>query len=839
MGVHLGDFKTHAALVLAAGAIMHPRGDVSISESSDWRHGPTRRMSGAIRSGLPTSRLEIEMSAQHHAATPRDPRRPNTYVGAPVERIEDLRFLRGRGCYLDDLSRPGQWHVAFVRSPRAHGRIGRVDTDAALAMPGVHAVITAADIGHSIPIIPFRRPNPTIAPYAQPVIAAHIVRYVGEPVAMVLADGPELAEDAALAVGIEIVPLPVVADSAASVAGRILLFDGTASNCATTFTAEIGDAAAAFRDAPYTRRETFRVQRQTAFPMETRGLLAEWDQATGHLTMSGAAKLPFFNRRTLAAMMGLPEAAVDYVEYDVGGGFGARGEFYPEDFLCAFAARKFGHPVKWVEDRREHFMTIAHAREADGDIEIAFERDGTIVGIRGDVYVDIGAYVRPNGTTPVRNVAQFLSGPYRVPHLRLAAHAMVSNKTPTGTYRAPGRFEGCFFCERLIDLAARDLGLDRLEIRRRNLLTAAEMPYRLAPIMPDDGLGETACDSGDYTRTFDRCIETFGWQQKSRRQGVATDGRHHGIGVACFIEGGGSGPREHARMDLESDGTVSVYVGSSAIGQGIETIMAQIAADALHVPLSKVRVLHASTNYLRDGFGSYGSRSTVMGGSAIIDAANNLLAALRAAAAKRLGVAAADIRLGDGVAAVASGPSVSWAELAADTPSVDGVFKSSKPTYSYGTATAHVAVDPRTGRVELLDYLVVDDVGRVVNPLTLHGQVIGGAVQGCGSVFGEHLVYDGEGQPLVGTLADYLVPLASDYPNLNAVSLEEYPSPNNPLGVKGAGEGGIIPVGGAIANAVAAALRSFGVEPRELPLSPPAVWRLIEQARGRDGSASR
>jgi carbon-monoxide dehydrogenase large subunit len=763
---------------------------------------------------------------------PGEAQRPNTYVGAPIERVEDWRFLRGRGCYLDDLARPGQWHAAFVRSAVAHGRIRTIDTRAALVMRGVRAVITGADIGH-IPTIPFRRPNPTIAPYAQPAIASEVVRYVGEPVAMVLACSPELAEDAALAVDLDIAALPVVADRAASVAGRTLLFPGTSGNCATTFTAAIGDVATAFRDAPYTRRESFRVQRQTAFPMETRGLLAEWDGT--RLTMSGAAKLPFFNRRTLAAMMELPETAVDYIEYDVGGGFGARGEFYPEDFLCAFAARRFARPIKWVEDRREHFMTIAHAREADAEIEIALARDGTILGLRGDIFVDIGAYVRPNGTTPVRNVAQFLAGPYRVPHLRLEAHAMVSNKTPTGTFRAPGRYEGSFFCERLLDLAARDLGLDRLDIRRRNLVTAPEMPYRLAPIVPDDGLGKTQCDSGDYTRTFDRAVAEFDWAAKAQLNGRCVDGLHHGIAIACFIEGGGSGPREHARMDVEADGSVAVYVGSSAIGQGLETVMGQIAADALHVPMSRLRLLHASTTYLREGFGSYGSRATVMGGSAIIDAANNLREALHVAAAARFGTP--DIRVGDGVVQAGDGRSLGWAAFAG--LSVEGVFKSSTPTYSYGAAAVHVAVDARTGHVEILDYVVVDDVGHIVNPLTLHGQVIGGVVQGCGSVFGEHLAYDAEGQLLVASLADYLVPLATDYPNLRAVSLEEYPSPNNPLGAKGAGEGGVIPVGGAVANAVAAALGAFGVEPRELPLSPPAVWRLIQQARGRGDSASR
>jgi aerobic carbon-monoxide dehydrogenase large subunit len=318
--------------------------------------------------------------------------------------------------------------------------------------------------------------------------------------------------------------------------------------------------------------------------------------------------------------------------------------------------------------------------------------------------------------------------------------------------------------------------------------------------------------------------------------GRLVDGRYHGVGVACFIEGGGSGPREHARMAVEADGMVTVYVGSSAVGQGIETIMGQIAADALHVPLSRVKVLHASTTYLRDGVGSFGSRATVMGGSAIVDAANKLVAALRAAAAARLKVPPPDLRLGDGVVEASDGRSVGWAELAGGRLSVEGIFESSRATYTYGTAAVHVAVDPGTGHVEILDYLAVDDVGRIVNPLTLHGQVIGAAVQGCGTVFGEHLAYDTDGQLLVASLADYLVPLATDFPNLRVVTLQEYPSPNNPLGVKGAGEGGIIPVGGAVANAVAAALSELRVEPRELPLSPPAVWQMIEEGRAKSHS---
>ncbi|HEY2230933.1 MAG TPA: molybdopterin cofactor-binding domain-containing protein, partial [Xanthobacteraceae bacterium] len=486
-------------------------------------------------------------------------------------------------------------------------------------------------------------------------------------------------------------------------------------------------------------------------------------------------------------------------------------------------------PIKWVEDRREHFMAIAHSRETDCEIEMAFDRDGVILGLRGDIYCDIGAYVRPNGLTPVRNAAQFTSGPYRIPAIHLSAHALTSNKTPSGTYRGPGRFEGCFFCERMLDLAAQDLGLDRLAIRRRNLIALGEMPYPLASVLPNDGFGETACDSGDYASPFDRCVAEARWNEKAPLQGKLIDGRYHGLGIACFIEGGASGPRENARIAVESDGGVSVYVGSSAVGQGIETILAQIAADALELPLERISIYHGSTDYLVEGFGSYGSRSTVMGGCAIVLAARALTERFRAAAADWLGVAADALVVEGGVASAADGRKLSLHEVGA--LGAEGTFSNSKSTYTYGTAIAHVAVDPKTGQVEVIDYAVVDDVGRIINPFTLHGQVIGAAVQGLGSVFTEEVAYDADGQLLVGSLADYMIPIATDYPQLRAISLELHPSPNNPLGAKGAGEGGIIPVGGALANAVAAALRPLGVEPRQLPLTPARVWELIREAR--------
>jgi carbon-monoxide dehydrogenase large subunit len=728
-----------------------------------------------------------------------------------------------------DLAVDGMLHAAVLRSSFAHGRIRAIDASAARARPGVRAVITASDIG-AVPFIPQRLDVlPGFKRYEQPVIAHQKVRYVGEPLAVVVADSAALAEDALEAIAVDIEPLRAVADRTTARANEVLLFDHE-SNVAGTLTALKGDADAAFARAPYVRRERFKVQRFTAVPMESRGLLAQWDATTSKLTVFGAAKIAFPNRRMLAQMMDLPESAIRMVENDVGGGFGARGEFYPEDFLIPFAARLTGRPVKWIEDRRENLLACNHARDVEIELAIACERDGTFLALRGEAFCDIGAYVRTGGATPSRNVAQVLSGPYGVPNIRIDVSLVLTNKTPVGTYRGPGRYEADFFRERLIDMVADELGLDRVELRRRNLIPESAMPYRLATVMPLNN--ETETDSGDYAATLDRCLAEFDWAGKAAQQGRLTDGRYRGSAVGCYIEGGASGPRENARLALAADGRVAVYVGSSSIGQGIETVFAQIAADALDLPMGAIAgVFHGSTEHVSEGFGSYSSRSVVMGGSAIIDAAGKLKEAIRAAAARRLGCAASDVTIDHGRVAGPAEKSVELRELAADGISADGTFASNKRTYSYGAHAAQVAVDPKTGDVEVLDYMAVEDVGRIINPHTLHGQCVGAIVQGLGGALMEHLVYDADGQLLTGTLADYLMPTASDFPVIRAVALEDKPAPHNPLGAKGAGEGGIIPVGGVIANAVAAALKPLGVQPRELPLSPPRVWAMIEDAR--------
>ncbi|MFL5058462.1 MAG: xanthine dehydrogenase family protein molybdopterin-binding subunit [Xanthobacteraceae bacterium] len=756
----------------------------------------------------------------------------NLFVGSPVERLEDLRFLRGRGEYVDDLTRDGLLHAAILRSSVAHGRIRAIDVAAALALPGVHAVITAADMGGSVPIIPMRlQPLPEFRPFEQPVIADRKVRYVGEPIAVVVADGAALAEDALALIELDIEELPAVADRHVAAQDKSLLFEDKGTNLALTFRAVRGDAAAAFNGAPYRRRESFRVQRHFALTMEPRGVLAEWDAARGRLTVYGASKVPFFNRRILAKQIGLAEEAIDMVENDVGGGFGARGEFYPEDFLIPFAARHVGRPVKWTEDRRENLTAMNHAREAECDIAIACSRDGMILGLRGHAFADMGAYMRTNGAVGARNIAQFMSGPYRVPNIDIDVSLLMTNKTPVGTYRGPGRFETDFFRERLLDMAAADLAIDRVEFRRRNLVSAAEMPYPIATIAPFESKDEL--DSGDYGMTLDRCLDEIGWADKAKLQGREIDGRYHGLSVGCFIEGGAAGPKETARIVLEPDGSYSVFAGSSAVGQGLETAFAQIAADALEIPIDKIRgVFHGSTAFVSDGYGSYHSRAVVMGGSAIVNAASALRSAVAAAAALHLGCEPASVQIVEGAQAVGpDGKAIALAGLRPAGISAEGSFVNKKHTYTYGAHAAHVAVDAKTGHVALVDYVIVEDCGRIINPMTLRGQVIGSAVQGLGGAFLENLIYDEQGQLLTGTLADYLIPTASDFPSVRAVVMEVHPSPINPLGAKGAGEGGIICVGGVIANAVANALAAFGVEPRELPLTPPRIWQLIQDAR--------
>jgi aerobic carbon-monoxide dehydrogenase large subunit len=744
-------------------------------------------------------------------------------IGRPVERAEDRRFLTGTGKFVDDLHRERMLHAVVLRSSVAHGRITRIDTSAALARPGVHAVITAAEIGADIPLIPLRLANlPEFKPYLQPVIAKDKVRYVGEPIAVVVAETQARAEDALEAIGVDIAPLPAVPDRHAAASGASLLFEATGSNRAVSYSVSFGDADAAFAKAEYTRRESFRCHRLTGVPLETRGLIAEWDAAKEKLTIFGATKVLFFNRRALAPMLGLAESAIDMIEPDVGGGFGVRGEFYPEDFLIPFAARRLDRPVKWIEDRREHLMATNHSREVDCDLEIACRRDGTILGLRGHVWGDMGAYIRTNGGVVPAKAAQFLPGPYRIRDVAITVEALMTSKTPVGTLRAPGRFEANFFRERLLDIVARDLELDPMDFRRKNLIAEAELPFATGKLVPYEG--ETDFDTGDYHATFARALAEIGWAEKKALQGKLIDGRWHGLAATPFVESGGSG-KENARAAIEADGSVTIYAGSSVLGQGLETTLAQVAADTLKLPFARVRILHGSTTYLREGFGTFASRSMVVGGSAVMDGCNNLLAKIRAVAAERFGLPNEEIVIADGEVSAGT-KRANFADFAGIE--ADGSFATTIRTYSYGAHACHVAVDPRTGHVEILDYVAIEDVGRAINPHIVHGQAIGALVQGLGGVFLDQLIYDGDAQLLNASLADYLVPFASDFSNIRAITMELRRSNTNPLGAKGAGEGGMVAVAATAANAVAAALAPLGVDVRELPLTPARLWGLIE-----------
>ena len=484
-----------------------------------------------------------------------------------------------------------------------------------------------------------------------------------------------------------------------------------------------------------------------------------------------------------------------------------------------------GRPVKWIEDRREHLTATNHSREVDCEVEIACKRDGTILAMRGHIVADMGAYIRTNGGVVPAKAGQFLPGPYRIKDVALTVEAFVTSKTPVGTLRAPGRFEANFFRERMLDLVAADLGLDAMEFRRRNLIKEAELPFHTGKLVPYEP--ETDFDTGDYHVTFERAVSEIGWEENKHLQGKLIDGRYHGLAAVPFVESGGSG-KENCRVKIAEDGAVDVYVGSSILGQGLETTLAQVAAETLKLPFEKIKILHGSTTYLKEGFGTFASRSMVVGGSAVVDGCNNMLAALRAAAKEHLGFPNEEIEIADGEVS-AGGKRAKFSDFAG--LEVEGSFATTTRTYSYGAHACHVAVDPRTGHVAVLDYVAIEDVGVAINPHIVHGQAIGALVQGLGGVFLDEIMYDADAQMLNASLMDYLVPLSTDFSNVRAITMELRRSKTNPLGAKGAGEGGMVAVAATMANAVAAALKPLGVEVRDLPLSPARLWGLVNGAR--------
>jgi aerobic carbon-monoxide dehydrogenase large subunit len=772
-------------------------------------------------------------------------------IGTRLPRQEDPRLLRGLGRFADDLCAAGQVWARVVRSPVAHGRLRSIDAWQAIRRPGVVSVVTAADLPARL-VIPVRLPVPDhdLAPYLQPVLAADVVRYVGEPVAVAVAADPYAAEDAAELVDLDIEELPPVLDAVAAAAQESpRLFP--AGNVAADLVFGYGDVDAAFAHAAAVVDIEVEVGRHSGVPLEPRALLADVNRATGALDIFGMTKVPVFNRGVLAAMLAIDPALIRIHGIDAGGGFGVRGEFYPEDFLVPWLARRLRRPVKWTEDRAEHLMAVNHSRQQVHRIAAAFDADNHILGLRDDIVHDNGAYCRTHGITVPELTVAMLPGPYRVPAYRGRIRVALTNKTPCGTYRAPGRFEGATAREQLLDVAAGRLGLDRAELRRGNLLRPAELPHRreLSTLGTD-----VILDAADYPGLLTAAIgeaESLGYGEQVRRGRRA--GRLTGLGLAAFLEKSGLGPQETADVVVDDSGTVQVLSGGTSLGQGIETVLAQIAADALDISPDRVSVRTGDTLLQPFGAGSWASRSTVVAGNAVHAAALAVRERARCLAARLLEVAEDDLDIHDGMFRVRGDPdaAVSFSEIARAAAAGGPVLRPGEQaglsacrrfdvahmTYPYGIHIAVVDVDPGDGSVTVLRYLVAYEVGRAVNPALVEGQLRGGAAQGIGGALLEEFSYDQDGQPQATTFMDYLIPTAAEVPPIDVLVTERVPAPGNPLGVRGAGEGGVSAAGAAIASAVRDALDLPG-SVRRLPLTPPRVLALADARASRSGTTS-
>jgi carbon-monoxide dehydrogenase large subunit len=753
-----------------------------------------------------------------------------TYVGTSVPRVEDGPLLRGAARFVDDLGRGRQLTARVVRSDVAHGRLLAVHTDAARARPGVAAVITAQDIPDIR--IPVRMmPSEEAVPVTQPPLARGMVRYVGEPVAVVLAEDAYTAEDAAGEVEIAIEPLPPLLDGPAAAADDAVPLhpEARTGNVVNTLRSRWGrPVAPLFEEAAVVVRDRLRVQRHAAIPLETRGLLAEHDAATGRLTVWGPTKVKHFNRTLLAGFLDLPEEAIRFVEPDVGGGFGARGEFYPEDFLVPWLAIASERPVKWVEDRREQFVALNHSRETWCDFEVAATGDGRLLGFRAACLVDQGAYARTHGTLLLPWVlVHHLAGPYVWEGLEIEARSVLTNKTPSGTYRGPGQYEAAFFRERMVDRLAAALGGDPAELRARNLIAAEAMPYRMElsditpPVIYDNGdFPQVVRTLRERARLDDRRDE----QERRRARGELV-----GVGMAAYVEETAFGRYEYATIAPREEGGWVAYVGIASLGQGVRTVLGQVVADQLQVPLDEVEISHRDTDLVPLGFGAYASRATIVGGGAVVGAAQDLKRKAIAAAAERLEIAETDLELGPGAVVHPRGnPSrgIPMAELGCTG---EHRFDKPLPTFDMGACVAEVAVDRETGAVAVERMVVCHDIGTAVNPRLVDGQLVGGAAQGVGGTLFEELAYDPSGQPLATSFMDYLMPTAAEVPPVDTVQLD-LPhwdhATDNPLGVKAAGESGIVGSGAAIANAVADAVGDAAGLSR-LPLHPSAMLAVV------------
>lgn len=748
--------------------------------------------------------------------------------GSVVLRTEDPRFLTGEARYVGDVAARDALHAVFVRSALAHGLIARVDVAAAAAMPGVAAVLTADELD-----LPPRPPAGTVeGSFERPVLARDRVRYVGEPVAVVLAETLGTAEDAAEAVVVEVEPLDaVVGPEAALAEGAPSLFPEAGTNVADAF--EEGWREDVLAGAEVVARLRVRHQRLAPVPMETNAILVVPED--GGLTVWVSTQVPFDVRADLEDLLGLERERIRVVARDVGGGFGSKLHVYPEHLVCAAAAVRLGRPVRWVESRSESMLSLNHGRAQLHDVELGATRDGRLVGLRVDILADMGAY--PIGAYLAATTRTMLPGVYRIPRVASRGRCVVTNATPVAEYRGAGRPEAALTIERAMDVLAHELGLDPVELRRRNLIPPDAFPFETA-------VGSTY-DVGEYERALDEAIRTAGYDELRREQverRARGDRMALGIGVACYVEVTGFGRKEFGAAEVAADGSVTVRVGTSSHGQGHETAFAQLTASILGVPVEAVRVLHSDSAEVPRGEGTFGSRSLQVGGTAVLEAATAVLDGARRIAAHLLEVAVEDVvPAGDGRLCVVGAPerSVGWGEVAAAASDPErvpeglaaGLARETRSflreyTYPFGAHVAVVEVDLETGDARLVRHVAVDDCGRILNPMLVRGQVHGGLAQGIAQALYEGVELDAWGNPLTANLTSYGMPAATELPRFETANTET-PTHVNPLGVKGIGESATIGSTPAVHNAVLDALAHLGVRHVDLPLTPERVWRAI------------
>ena len=752
------------------------------------------------------------------------------YVGRPMKRHEDLHYLTGATTYVDDIVLPGMLHVVAVRSPHGHARITAVDVSAARQAPGVVAVVTARDIAGHLTPMPWRgMPGIEAIPLPHPILADDAVCYVGQVVVMVAAETLAEAQDAADLVVVDYDPLPVISVARDASTGPTI-HDGAPNNVALRVQRGSGDIDAAFRDATHVVHGSFHIPRLAAAPMETRGIVASYDPSADLLTARVSAQGPYGPRAQLAHVLKRPEDSIRAIVPDVGGAFGSKSTLPVECFVSAWLAVTLGRPVKWAEDRQANLLTTYQGRGIDADVEAAVDGEGHILGLRAYLIADAGAY---QFGIPTMHVVNYLNGAYAIPAVRVEMTGVVTNKPPTGAYRGAGRPEAAFIIERMVDLAARELGIDPVEIRRRNLVPPDRFPYHTA-------LG-AVYDSGDYGRCLDRCLELLEYEKPREEQARArAEGRLVGIGLSLYIEQSGM-LWENATVAVAPDGRVRIRTGATSSGQGHDTIFAQIAADALGIAPESVTVESGDTALVAQGIGTFASRTTAVAGGALSEALEKVKARAAEIAGHLLEAAPEDIEWRDGRLSVRGAPErgIALADVAAAAHDAERLpvgmetgleasahFAPPGPAFGYGAYAAVVEVDRATGRIAIQKFVAVDDAGRIINPLLAEGQVFGSLAQGLGEALGEVVVYDKAGQMLTASFMDYGVLRAAQMPDVVTEFLET-PSPLNPLGAKGIGEAGTIGAPPTIVNAVVDALAPLGVRNVDMPLTAEKLWRLI------------